>query len=324
MWKRKIKSALLLDLDNLGGKRLSESIDNWVAWIEDGVFSKTERPRKLLDKRVYWNGITDKPRAPFEAKGFKAFACRSESTVKVRANKSSADIVMTIDAMEIAHTVKGVQEVILLTSDTDFVPLVNKLQEMKLKVVVVGKVSDPSAAIFRKWAEEVISDEDLQAAYDYRPALKKRAKREMAPTPQSPPTLTAAPAVAAPAAASVSAPPPTKSAPSKRKRAKQQQQFDLAPAAKAVLDVAMQTPNRALSRPVIERALSGVRGFTKAPTKQHAAYLGLTNFEALLKQLATIEPRLNYSRDQSGRWQIRFVGDLPDQPEPNGGPAPDA
>ncbi len=315
MWKRKIKSALLLDLDNLGGKRLGESIDNWVAWIEDGLFSKTERPRKLLDKRVYWNGVTDKPRAPFEAKGFKAFACRSESTVKVRANKSSADVVMTIDAMEIAHTLKGVQEVILLTSDTDFVPLVNKLQEMKLKVVVVGKVSDSSTAIFRKWAEEVISDEDLHAAYDYQRPLKKRAKREPLATPPPPPIAVA------PAATS---PPPTpakKATPSKRKRAKQQQQFDLQPAAKAVLDVAMQTPNRALSRPVIERALSTVRGFTKAPTKQYAAYFGHMNFETLLRQLATIEPRLDYSRDQSGRWQMRFVGDLPDQPEPEGGPA---
>lgn len=295
MWTRKIKSALLVDLDNVGGKRLGATIDNWVAWIEDGAFSKTARPRKLLDKRVYWNGVNDMPRAPFEQRGFKAFACRSESTVKVRANKSSADIVMTIDAMEIAHTLKGLQEIVLLTADTDFVPLVGKLQEMKLKVVVVGKVTDPSSTIFRKWAEEVISDEDLFAAGKYERAARKHAK----------PPAPAPPAMSEPAAKPRAAPPA---------RAKQRKKFDLAAAAKALVEVAMQTPNRPVSRAVIERALSTVPHFIKVPTKRDAAYLGFNNLETLLRQIASIEPRLRYAREPDGGQRLRFVGVLPDEP----------
>lgn len=321
MWKRQIKSLLLVDMDNVNAGRFTSAIGSWTAWIEDGAFSERRHKRKLLEKRVYWNGATDKPYELFKAHGYQPFPCRSEALNKLRANKSSADIVIAIDAIDLAHKLRGLEEVILLTADTDFVPLVNRLQEMKLSVVTCGKVGDPSAAIFRKWADEVIADVSLQAAYDYHRPAKRAAKRPPLSPPQAPPTPPAAPVAAAPTASSAPAAPARKATPSKRKRAKQQQQFDLQPAAKAVLEVAMQTPNRPLSRPVIERALSTVRGFTKTPTKQYAAYFGHTNFETLLRQLAMVEPQLDYARDQSGRWQMRFVGDLPLQAEQNGGSA---
>jgi len=137
MFGRRKKCALLIDFDNVLGMTSGEfttSIAKWMEWLEDGAFDSDRLKRKFLIKRVYWNPLYDRYRDVFEAAGFEAFSCGAIAKSK----KSSADIVITLDAVDIAADTKGLQEIILLTSDTDFVPVVNRLQERELEVVAMG------------------------------------------------------------------------------------------------------------------------------------------------------------------------------------------
>ncbi len=312
----RVKSALLVDFDNVDGqvgRAFGESIEAWMSWLEDGAFAKTRRPRNFVAMKTYWNGRTDKKRDAFERRGFEAFACRSQAANKIKENKSSADIVITIDAMDVVHEVRGLKEIILLTADTDFVPLVNRLQQKGLHVVVVGNEGDPSSAIFRERGAEVISVGALKDACNYvSPNQRKASVTQRAPASAAPPAPPPAPRPS-PAAKSPSTPA------TKASGAKQRASFDLDLATRLVRDVCIQTPNRAASRAAIERALSQVPGFTKVPTKQLAAWLGFKNQDDLLRDLAKRAPGLEAFKNPSGRsLQIKFVGDLPVTPAPDG------
>lgn len=198
MFNIRKKSALLIDFDNvigMTGGDLVAKIDNWMAWLEAGGFEEKRKRRNFVSKRVYWNGMNERYRPAFEAAGFEAFACRAIA----RDKKSSADIVMTLDAMEVANEFRGLKEVILLTSDTDFVPVVNRLQDRKLAVVAMGNEENTSAAVYRDYADSVVLRRDLIAAFAYAPprrAWLAAAKPAPAPeqsTPQRPAPPPAAP-----------------------------------------------------------------------------------------------------------------------------------
>src|SRR5262249_51182020 len=149
------KSALLIDFDNVLGMTsgdIATSISSWMAWLEDGGFDASRQRRSFPVRRVYWNPLNERYRPAFEAAGFDAFACRAIAKEK----KSSADIVMTLDAVDIEKEVKGLKEIILLTSDPDFVPVVNRLQVRKLRVVAMGNEDNSTAAVYREYADDVV------------------------------------------------------------------------------------------------------------------------------------------------------------------------
>ena len=110
--------------------------------MEDGALSGDGRRRKFLCKRVYWNSQFDKHRAAFEAAGFEAFTCKAFVKTKLEAGKSSADTFITMDAVELARDMRGLEELIILTTDSDFVPVVNRVQGRDLRVVTAGKETD--------------------------------------------------------------------------------------------------------------------------------------------------------------------------------------
>lgn len=320
--QRRVKSALLVDFDNIEGrvgKPFGQNIQAWLSWFEDGAFSKSRRRRSFVATKVYWNGQTDKHRASFEQHGFEAFACRSQAAVKIRENKSSADIVITIDAMDLVHEVRGLREVVLLTADTDFVPLVNRLQLKGLNVVVVGNEADPSSAIFRDRGAEVVSVAELTAACSYTSPRPRKAGPSPMPTSAPVPTPAARATEVSAAPARTATPTP---APAKRKRKRKKahpsdkaQEYDLEMAARQVLQVCMQTPNRPASKAALDGALSTVPNFSKTPTKQQEAWLGCGNLDGLLRSLANAEPRLHVSKNPQGRaLQVKFVGELPHEP----------
>jgi uncharacterized LabA/DUF88 family protein len=185
MFNFRKKSALLIDFDNvigMTGGDLVTKIENWMAWLEAGGFEAKPKRRTFVTKRVYWNGMNERYRPAFEAAGFEAFACRAIA----REKKSSADIVMTLDAMEVANEFRGLKEVILLTSDTDFVPVVNRLQDRKLDVVAMGNEENTTAAVYRDYADAVVLRRDLIAAFAYTPPRRSwfaASKPVQAPTP---------------------------------------------------------------------------------------------------------------------------------------------
>jgi hypothetical protein len=131
----------------------------WVRWLEAGGHDPGRR-RRFVMKRVYWNSHNEVYRKIFEDAGFEAFACRSEAKSK----RSTADMVIALDAQEALFGEDRIREFVLLTTDTDFVPLVDRLVARGRKVVVLVDERDVSSAVYRERSDVVIARDSLSDA----------------------------------------------------------------------------------------------------------------------------------------------------------------
>jgi len=81
MPKRKIRSALLVDFDNvctlLGHKRFVDSAPQWLAWLEDGQFDQEKRRRKFVPKIAYCNVSATAYQDELIRHAFDSFVCPS-------------------------------------------------------------------------------------------------------------------------------------------------------------------------------------------------------------------------------------------------------
>lgn len=151
-----VPAALLVDFDNVVSKLASDFAENpgvWVKWLETGGHDPNGRRRRFLIKRVYWNEHNEVYREAFEAAGFEAFACKSEAKSK----KSTADMVLALDALESLYSDDRLREFVLLSTDTDFVPLVDRLQQHDRGVITLVDERDVSSAVYRARADLVIT-----------------------------------------------------------------------------------------------------------------------------------------------------------------------
>ncbi len=285
MFASRVRSALLVDFDNVhitlkdrGRDDFAGRIAQWTAWLEDGAFDPRGRGRKFVAKRVYWNGHFDVHREASEAAGFDAFACRGQTASK----KSSADIVITLDAIEILTEYPGVREVVLLSMDTDFVPVVNRLQAKGLAVAAMGNEENSSAVVYRDHADYVIRLGDFRRALDYERAprtwfgLRAAPTGEAAPAPEPAPVLTRAPVHQAPR-------------PSQQRRAptRAQPNFDIPGSAEIIAAAAAQSPGSPISRETVLRVLRSVEGFA---TGGAHPWLGCGSYRNLVLALAQHRP----------------------------------
>src|SRR5262245_32230008 len=146
MLSRKIKSAVLIDFDNIIGiltKEFAGSIARWTAWLEDGQFEANGRKRNLVVKRVYWNGPNEIYRKTFEDAGYEAFMCPS----RVKLNKSAADVIIALDALQLSYEKRDIAEYIVLTTDTDFIALIQKLGERLKRTVAAANENNTSLSV---------------------------------------------------------------------------------------------------------------------------------------------------------------------------------
>lgn len=167
-----IRTAVLVDFDNVVskvGSEFAERPELWLRWIESGAFDPRGRRRRVVIKRVYWNAHNEIYRSGFEAAGFEAFACRSEAKSK----KSTADMVLALDAADVLYGDHKVKEFIVLSADTDFVPLLDRLQDNDARVVALVDERDVSSAVYRGRADLVISRHDLIDAAQMSPKAFK-------------------------------------------------------------------------------------------------------------------------------------------------------
>jgi hypothetical protein len=167
MLRRKIRSVLLVDFDNiaaqLGHKDFVESIPRWLAWLEDGHFDPANGKRSFIVKRMYWNVHADTPyREAVEAQKFEAFLCPS----KVKRKKSLADMVIAIDALRMAYESTSMQECIVLAVDTDFEPLLDALNDCAQRTVIAASPGI-STEVYSECADVVIPLDALRQAMSY-------------------------------------------------------------------------------------------------------------------------------------------------------------
>ncbi|MFZ1104763.1 MAG: NYN domain-containing protein [Hyphomicrobiaceae bacterium] len=166
MFRRKIRSVLLVDFDNiaaqLGHADFVDSIPRWLAWLEDGRFDPRNGKRSFIVKRMYWNTYAELYRRAVEAQKFEAFLCPS----KVKGKKSLADMVIAVDALRAAYESKRMQECIVLAVDTDFEPLLDALNDCSTRTVIAAS---PGIAmeVFSECADVVIPLDALRQAMAY-------------------------------------------------------------------------------------------------------------------------------------------------------------
>lgn len=284
-FKRAVRSAILLDFDNLIapiGRDLVDRVGNWCDWLAAGDFDPERRPRRFLSRRVYWNSHNDKHRAAFEREGFDVSICQAVRKEKA----SSADFVITLDAFELAYERKDLDEIMLLTFDSDFLTLVNRLPALKVKAVAMIDPSRPPSMEYEHHADNVIHIESFRAALQYVPP-KRGWFGSKKPA--------AAPAVAQTRAERASPPAPA--------RAAARVTFDLADAAARVARVAAGVSGGMVGRPAVIEAIKGIPGFSRDGRQ---AWLGCGSYEALLRTLPKHSPELTLHTHANGGISLKY------------------
>jgi uncharacterized protein (TIGR00288 family) len=114
--------ALLVDLENVAGIGLKN------------IFSAAASEGRVVVRRAYGNAdLIAKSKAELQDLAFDSQALFSTT----RAGKNSADIFLTIDAMDMLHQ-DIVDVFVLATADTDFARLARRIREGGKRVVGVG------------------------------------------------------------------------------------------------------------------------------------------------------------------------------------------
>lgn len=171
------RAALYLDFDNVFAGLAA--IDEWAAWnfaAHPGRWlgwlaeSAPGGPRRLLVRRCYLNpagwtepdpngelaGWLGQPRLYYSR--FRADFVRAGFTVvdcpRLARLKNAADIVMALDIHEALDHPTRFDEMLILSGDSDFTPLLHRLREHDRRIMVIAP--DSAAAALRAAADRVI------------------------------------------------------------------------------------------------------------------------------------------------------------------------
>ena len=278
MWRKRC-SALFIDFENVGTKATAASLGAMTAWLEDGKFDEMGGKRKLVSKRVYWNSAAERYRDLFEDAGFEVVLCE-----KFTSMKNGADIMMALDVLDACWKAPEIQEYILFTADSDFVPVLRRLSaKEKLSTVIVDETKIQAHTAFKIYADLVVPKRELdKEGFTYtRPKnilLKMLGRNGRGNHPPS----------------AVSATAPSKT-PSEGKGPAGQEL--LAQAERAVLRVASRTPKKFVPRKTIESELKKIREFTKTGP---SAYLGKGHYQGLMMEIGRMNKRIRV-QPQPGR-----------------------
>lgn len=297
----RVNSVLLVDFDNIYGATSEDVVaclPQWLLWLEDGALSPDRRRRTFLHKRVYWNLQFEKYRDAFEAQGFETFNCRAVAKRKVSAGKSSADIVITMDAVQLAERTKHLDEMIILTTDSDFVPVVNRVQTPRLRVVAGGKETDPTYELYAQHADAVIHMGALKDAFAYERTPRRWYQLRSDPPMVAPlalqrerqsPLLGRVRDAMANSDSEVTGIPP-----------------EIRKGADIVKSLGERLPDQVLSKTKIVRALAVIPDFT--PTYQNGIrpWLGHKNFAAMMRHFAKIHPGIEVKPLGKGRVEVTW------------------
>jgi uncharacterized LabA/DUF88 family protein len=264
MWRR-IRSALFVDFENVATKPSSDAVSGLLAWLEDGKFDEARGKRQLLRKKIYWNSSAEKHRDVFEDAGFEVVLCEKFSSMK-----NGADIRMALDVLDTCWKNPEISEYILFTTDSDFVPVLQRLTEKsKTSAILVNEFKMDSHTAFSIYADVVVPLRQLNDAFMY----KRKPKGFLNPFRST---------IFIPRAPSLSAKPADKASPATKPQTSTVSSA-LSEAERAVVRLASRTPKKFVPRKEIERQLQQIKGFKKNGTN---AYFGRKHYQALMLEIA--------------------------------------
>lgn len=295
MW-RKRRSALFIDFENVGPKVSPEIIGSLTAWLEDGKFDEQGGKRKLVTKRVYWNSSAEKHREVFEAAGFEVVLCEKFSSMK-----NGADIRMSLDIIDTCWKVPEIKEYILFTTDSDFVPVLQRLSERsKLSAILVNEARMDAHTAFNIFADVLVPLRELMSEG----LVYKRTKGGILGNLRN--KTTARGAVGA-AGKGPQTSAPKRLALDEAGKGKASDESLLAQAERAVVRVASRTPKKFVTRRAIEDQLQQLEGFKK---RGPDAYLGKQHYQGLMMDISKRNKRIKV---QAGRNQSASVMYVPEE-----------
>jgi hypothetical protein len=194
-----MKSALFVDFDNVfsGLRRLDPAVAdrfafqplNWIRWLTDSLPAPPHAPegaaRRLLVRRCYLNPqVYQRFRPAFNRAGFEIIDCPAMTSE----GKTSTDIHMVLDIVELLQHQVHYDEFIVFSADADFTPVLRKLRRWDRRTTVLA-IGFPSAA-YQASADLLIDqDEFVRAGLGFDesepesaapPAVVQRSKADVA------------------------------------------------------------------------------------------------------------------------------------------------
>jgi len=328
MLRRRIRSALYIDFENV--PLPPEAIANWLSWLEDGHFDPERRRRRFLQKRVYWNSHAERNRELFRRHGFVAILVGKYSGLK-----NGADIRMAMDVIETTYTRPEIDEFILLTGDSDFVPVVERLKHKSKRSAIVVTEHRPNIhTTYHRNADLLIPSRRLTEAAQYqrpRPSLLARLIGRKATGVPAPPTTsrpTTPPSATGRGGAGRSdtgradagrgdsgrGDAGRKATPSTPERATGDGLPAIEAAAQRVAKLLTQQPRNYVSHKRVLAELDRVPGFKRSgPT----AYFGTGSYKALMRELARLETSITVVDQPGGGTGVVYIPPQPPETSPH-------
>jgi hypothetical protein len=296
------RSALLVDFENLykqcGEEKFVRSIDNWLLWLEEGAFDSGGVRRNFLTKEVFWNTQHDIFRLEFQRRRFKPTVCRAIRKEKA----SSADFDITIRAAELRHEFKNIQEVVILSLDSDFSSVLYHLQ---LHDIAGVGMTDPNAQFapnFRNIVDIVIDKPDFERAYEYQPRKRGWLGRTDAVVVPMPAKTETAPSTALGVAKPKAAVPPKTTDAKPAPQAIIRQKLDYAAAGALIAKHAEDNGLHLIGRERVRRLLQSLPGFRGA----NGGPWGGGSYRSVLQALVARNSRFSVEKREGGGFVLAF------------------
>jgi NYN domain len=294
MLRRRLKSALFIDFENV--QLDPEGMANALAWIEDGAFEEDGRGRKLLAKTIYWNSTSERNRARYEALGFDVVLCEKYANLK-----NGADIRIAMDMVEARMRRPNIEEFILISKDSDFVPVLQRLRERKRRTTVVVDESKP--AIYTVYAKTADTTFPLRRLMGEGRTYSRPQEGLLARVGFGVGWFTRAAVRSSVAAVTQPTPVMALRSSSVAQSAADTSEFSLA--VEAVVAAAARNGGQSTGRQSITKELKSVPGFSSNGTTR---YFGYGSYEALIKAIAAQDSRVDVRGEKGGGMSLVFVG----------------
>jgi hypothetical protein len=165
-----MKSALFVDFDNIysglrqldpaTADRFASRPSEWMEWVMKSLalpeFAPEGARRRVLVRRCYLNPQAYQRFRPyFNKAGFEIIDCPALTT----GGKTSTDIHMVLDMIDLLQHEAHYDEFIVFSADADFTPVLRKLRRWDRRTTVLA-IGFPSAA-YRASADLVIDQDDF-------------------------------------------------------------------------------------------------------------------------------------------------------------------
>jgi hypothetical protein len=308
MFAGKIKSALFIDYENANQFFPSDKITTWLGWLEYGEFGDGRR-RRFIHKRAYINvGQQNHGHGElFTAHGFDVIVCEKISNLKNGLDiEIAVDITESLSRNSESMRRADVQEYIILAKDSDYVPVLKRLEVYNKRSIIIGEDhSSKVSKAFSEHADVVLPTHLIERAVAYpgRGTLWSRMCRSFARLADRLRYFGKS-ADTEPVSDQVTDFPTRSTVPAPRKR-KYSHEATMEAAKRATIRVISLKPNRYTARAKVEEELlKKVVGFS---VRGRNKYLKVGSFYGLMRELEKRDERIRVDSPAGGPPGIRYV-----------------